>query len=302
LIAGIVRAPLTAIIIVFELTKQTSAILPLMLVSTISLILSQKLSRESIYTLRLVKRKLNFKHSAETNLLKTILVKDIFDKSFITIPENTKFNDIVNLIISKKLNCLSVHSIHDKRFMGLISIDTIKEVMFDKELIDSIVIAGDIADQSISKIHLNDDCMIAYEKIKNSSHDGLPVFTDLNSITQIGMLWIQDINEAFHKETENIESTSNFAEKLMKLNRQKDVSFIEGHLISEIQVPAIFAGKSIAALKIRNKYHIEIIAIKKETSPGHYEQKIPHPDYIFVESDLIIITGESENINILRDA
>ncbi|MCK5457303.1 MAG: chloride channel protein, partial [Melioribacteraceae bacterium] len=51
LVAGTTRAPITAIIIVFELTYDYEIILPLMITSIVSLILSSYLSRESIYTL-----------------------------------------------------------------------------------------------------------------------------------------------------------------------------------------------------------------------------------------------------------
>ncbi|MCW9097733.1 MAG: chloride channel protein, partial [Ignavibacteriaceae bacterium] len=50
LVAGTTRAPITAIIIVFELTNDYSIILPLMVTCIISLILSSRLTRESIYT------------------------------------------------------------------------------------------------------------------------------------------------------------------------------------------------------------------------------------------------------------
>jgi len=56
LVAGTTRAPITAIIIVFELTNDYNIILPLMITCIISVILSAKLSRESIYTLKLLMR------------------------------------------------------------------------------------------------------------------------------------------------------------------------------------------------------------------------------------------------------
>ncbi len=61
LVAGTTRAPVTAIIIVFELTNDYNIILPLMVTVVISTILATKLSRESIYTLKLVLRNLHIK-------------------------------------------------------------------------------------------------------------------------------------------------------------------------------------------------------------------------------------------------
>ncbi len=129
---------------------------------------------------------------------------------------------------------------------------------------------------------------------------GLPVL-DTETNVQIGFVWLDDINDYHERESEMIESASNFAEKIMRANQKKDVNFMEGHLLSEFEVPQKFIGKSIIGLKIRNIYGIEIISIKHKNQNGEYEQLIPHPDYIFQEEDLIMVTGESHKVNILKD-
>jgi chloride channel protein, CIC family len=64
LVTGTTRTPITAILIVFELTKDYNIILPLMITCIISMIISSKLSRESIYTLKLLLRNINIKDRA----------------------------------------------------------------------------------------------------------------------------------------------------------------------------------------------------------------------------------------------
>lgn len=300
LMAGIVRAPLTSIIIVFELTQQTTAILPLMMVSTISLILSQKLSRESIYTLRLVSKNIKFEKLYEINILKNIRVRNLIDYNVYSVPENAKFNDVANLVLNKKIQSVVVNSIDDKEFMGIISINSIRDVIFDKEIINDLVIAGDIADRNIEKIFLDDNCMDALKKINNSDYYGLPVFAKENPNQFLGFIWLDDINQYFHRESDLIDSTMNLADKLAKVQYEKDVSFIEGHQISEIEVPKRFINKSIRDLKIRNTYEVEIISIKKKDESGSLHQILPKPEYIFEENDFLIITGESEKVNILK--
>ena len=54
--AGAARAPITAVLIVFELTGEYSLILPLMLAVSLATGISHLLSRESIYTAKLVRR------------------------------------------------------------------------------------------------------------------------------------------------------------------------------------------------------------------------------------------------------
>lgn len=62
--------------------------------------------------------------------------------------------------------------------------------------------------------------------------------------------------------------------------------------IYEVSVPPAWMGKSIIQLAIRTKYHISILATKKE-------QKIfplPKADYVFNGSETLIIMGRHEDV------
>ncbi len=54
--AGAARAPITAVIIMFELTGEYSIILPLMAAIVLATGISHRLSRDTIYTLKLRRR------------------------------------------------------------------------------------------------------------------------------------------------------------------------------------------------------------------------------------------------------
>ena len=54
--AGSARAPITAVLIIYELTGEYSTILPLMLAIVLATAISSRLSRDSIYTLKLRRR------------------------------------------------------------------------------------------------------------------------------------------------------------------------------------------------------------------------------------------------------
>jgi CIC family chloride channel protein len=299
LIAGIVRAPLTAIIIVFELTKQTTAIIPLMIVSTISLLLSQKLSRESIYTLGLVLSNINLKHNAETGVFKNILVKDVYSKEYVSIQENARFEEVVKTIISKNLPCISVHS-KEGKFKGFISLHTIKDIMFDKDILNNLIISGDIASCNVPITHLNEDAYNTLEKMTHFNFDGLPVMDDKNPDKQIGMIWQNDLHDAIHKEVEKIEFTTDFAHKIRNINHEQDIHISEHQSIVEIKAPLKFVGRTLAGLRIRNIYEVEVLSIKSIVHGEDNITVIPKPDYEIKSDDYLIIAGETEKVNILK--
>jgi chloride channel protein, CIC family len=74
--AAAARAPITAVIIVFELTGDYNVILPLMFAIVVATALSNRLSRDTIYTLKLRRRGLNVDAAPTPNLMTQITVAD----------------------------------------------------------------------------------------------------------------------------------------------------------------------------------------------------------------------------------
>ncbi|PIW63392.1 MAG: potassium transporter TrkA [Candidatus Omnitrophica bacterium CG12_big_fil_rev_8_21_14_0_65_50_5] len=72
------------------------------------------------------------------------------------------------------------------------------------------------------------------------------------------------------------------------------VKLAEGFEIVEIAVPEDFVKNSIRDLQLRNKYGIEILAVK---NPLTGEVKVmPSPDYTFRPDDVIIAIGDIQSI------
>ncbi len=82
--AGIVRAPVTSIIIIFEMTNSYSLILPLMVANITSYVLASKLSPRPIYDALLIQDGIHLPH-AETHTLKSITVEQVMTRKVVTV-------------------------------------------------------------------------------------------------------------------------------------------------------------------------------------------------------------------------
>jgi CIC family chloride channel protein len=76
--AGAAHAPITALIMLFELTGDYRIILPLMFTVVISMIVSRRLlNNESIYTLKLTRRGIHLQHGRDVDVLQSVTVGEI---------------------------------------------------------------------------------------------------------------------------------------------------------------------------------------------------------------------------------
>jgi len=95
------------------------------------------------------------------------------------------------------------------------------------------------------------------------------------------------------------------ANSLISSNITRYIPLAKGHSIVEVQVPPKFVGKTLRAIDARNKYCINIIAIKKMvpdiTDQGErimveVIEDVPKPDDVLEESDRLLIVGSDKNI------
>ena len=300
MVAGTTRAPITAIIIVFELTNDYKIILPLMVTCIISTILSARFSRESIYTLKLVMKNIGIKEGVETNILESIYVKDVFTEKFSSVNVSENFSKLVNNVLRAKVSDFPVVDTEGK-IRGMLCLNDLKEYLFDKDSLQNLLIAGDIANLNFETVALDDNCRIALEKLKDLQYSGLPVVEGSGSKKVIGMIWRKDIQDAYDKEIERVELTSNLASSITMKEDVESVHFMEGYSINEINPPKSFIGKSIRELNIRVKFGVDVLSIKTKTKKGDKINAIPSPDYVISENDTLIVAGEIRNINTLKN-
>ncbi|MCZ6702057.1 MAG: chloride channel protein, partial [Ignavibacteria bacterium] len=299
LVAGTTRAPITAIIIVFELTNDYHIILPLMITCIISTILSARFSRESIYTLKLLLRNIGIKEGVETNVMDSIDVKDIYSTDFESINAKDNFSQVVNKVISGKEFDFPVLT-EDGRILGIISLHDIKDYLFEKDSLQNLLIAGDIASTNFDTITPNDNCGTAMDKLRYSRYEGLPVVEKNGSDKIIGFIHRKEILDAYHKAIERKEITSSLASSITMKDAKPQIHFMEGYSINEIKPPISFIGRSIRELNIRAKYGVDVLSVKTKQKFGEKIKAIPNPDYIIREEDTLVIAGEIKHINALR--
>jgi len=87
--AGAGQAPISAILILFEMTGDYKIILPLMIACVISTLVIKRISRDSIYTLKLRRRGIDIMKIKKSDLMDMILVSEAMKTKVITIDETT---------------------------------------------------------------------------------------------------------------------------------------------------------------------------------------------------------------------
>jgi len=90
------------------------------------------------------------------------------------------------------------------------------------------------------------------------------------------------------------EMANKVAKSLMAPNVLDYLPVSKDFTICEIAPPANFLGKTIADLRLRGNYHIEVIAIRDVLTDQI--QLVPRADFVIKDSDVLIVIGKEEDI------
>jgi CIC family chloride channel protein len=196
-VSGTTHGPLSAILILFEMTGDYKIILPLMIACIIGCLASGQLLKDSIYTLKLARRGVNIRAGKEVNVLKSISVKDVMNPEVETMPENITLGRLAEKMSKSKNNSFPVVD-EDGNLTGILSFLDYRDVVFDENLKD-LVVAKDIATRNVVTVSLDDNLYNAMEKITSKDFSILPVVSPSTQSQLLGVLTRRDIIGAYNK-------------------------------------------------------------------------------------------------------
>lgn len=197
-IAGAAHAPLTAIILLFEMTRDYKVILPLMFACIISSSLSQMLQEDDIYLFKLVKRGLDIKAGKETNLLAKIPVREAMKTDVISVDQSASLQQLREVFEKTHHTHYPVIDGESDEVVGMINYMNYWDFLEANET-TSLIVCRDLARTPAITIRQEDNLLQALEKITDFHVEVLPVVSEEDGKTLVGILSRNDIINTYNR-------------------------------------------------------------------------------------------------------
>jgi CIC family chloride channel protein len=174
--AGVLHAPLTAIFLIAELTGGYELFIPLMITAAISFSLTKYFYPHSVYTMELGRRGELITHNKDHAVLTLMNIDRVLETNFVTLyPEMTLGEMVHEAVVKSNRNIFPVVNRKDHSLLGIILLDDLRGIMFDKKLYDEIT-AHDVMHNPPAIIEADKDKMTEImKKFQDSSAWNLPV-------------------------------------------------------------------------------------------------------------------------------
>src|SRR5262249_53112651 len=145
LMAGITRAPLLALIMIFELTQNTAVLLPMMVVSVLAVLSARAIEKDSIYIQSLRSAGVVWGKTPEATMLSTLPLSDIQRSDVKLVPRTTPLPEILKSFLQNRALYLYVGD-EEGRLLGVIDLHDVKEIFHEQDP-TSVVIAEDLVSE-----------------------------------------------------------------------------------------------------------------------------------------------------------
>lgn len=302
-LGGVNSIPISAILIIFEMTKNYTFILPLMLAVILSTTIVQVFTKGSIHIKHLEREGYKISSGRETNILRSIFVEDVMKAKVFLVPENTSIGGLMNKLMNNPHS--TFYTVNDTgELVGTITENELRPIITEYQHIRETLIAGDIARPEVRTVFKSDDLDHTLKIFGSSNVDQLPVVSRKNPRKVIGSVWRLDVINAYNQESFKHNLTDELAQDLRRIEKTKTSRVSDGYSIVEKLAIPKFVGKTLVQLRIRNNYGLEVLMIKQGQDMYADNTKesniiMPDPDYVIKEDDILVLFGSDEKISVV---
>ncbi|MBU0679320.1 MAG: chloride channel protein [Verrucomicrobia bacterium] len=298
-VAGTTHAPITAILIIFEITNNYSIILPLMTVCIISTLLSGRLSHESIYTLKLLRRGIDLYKGRALDPLKAHPVSQCMHTGAAKVPPEMPAYELVQKMVSGETTQFYVVT-SENRLLGVVSPENTRRMLMHREGLEAVLMAEDFADEGCPVCLPTESLSQALIKFEHSGLPELPVVDDLGGRKLVGVLRYTELLAKYSTEIIKQDTAEGFAERATSQAIGK-VHIAEGFSMMEWSPPSSLWGKTLIESQIPAKYGVRVMLVKKRAEkdkPGMEIAPItPGGDYVISEHDTLLVCGNDDDLD-----
>lgn len=196
-LAAATHSPMTAIFLLFEITDSYQVIIPIMLTCVIGTAIARRLKKDSLETVELSRAGIDLEAGKERNIMKSLAVGEVMSRRVETVPESMTLGQFAQFI--QKTHHTNFPLVNELgELTGIISVQDFMGVVFEKELMDLVVIK-ELATTNVVTVHAEEDLDTAMRKIGYRNIEQLPV-VDRETHSQLyGIISRRDMISAYNR-------------------------------------------------------------------------------------------------------
>lgn len=192
-LAGAVHAPLTAAILLFEMTGDYRIILPLMLAVAVIMLVSQQMQRDSVYAMGLARHGIRLDRGRDIEVLSSLTVGEVMESNPHVLQEGISLEEAAGIFARTRRHGLPVVSASGE----LAGVLTLRDIDAANETGRENLTVGDICTRDVVFVTPDESLSLAMQKMSQRDLGRLPVVDSGNPRKLVGILRRVDVIHAY---------------------------------------------------------------------------------------------------------
>ncbi len=289
-VAAATHAPITAIIMIFELTQTINIIPPLMAACVVSTLVSTFLERDSIYTMKLRRRGIDLSEEVSANVLKDLFVHDIVDREPEVLPASANLQTIVERVLTSEHTEYFV--VNDRNELaGTIHLHELSRILVEQDVLRGIVVAGDLLEPVLPTVAEHEDLDVVMQLFSHSVAEEIAVVDSQDPKKRVGCVHKRDLPQRYTEEILRRDLAGSVSSRIVASKGQQ-VELGGGYVLQEVMPPPRFFGKSLRELDIAATTGAHVVLLRKrDPQDGGPAIRVPNADDRIDEGDRLVVAG-----------
>jgi chloride channel protein, CIC family len=282
------RAPISSIILMFELSDGYQLILPLLIASVISSLIADIFHPESVYQIALSRKGLSLQRSREADLLQSVRVKEVMSKDVPTLFSDDSLQTLTERLVSSHHNgFVVVERNKPDTYVGIVTLSDVEKLREQNTLPETKL--EHLCQKQVHTALPDETVSSALERMARLRIGRMPVVEQTNS-KLIGFVQQSDLAKAYFQALEKTRSLEESQEE----TRLRDLT---GQEVIEVKVKrsSSLAGKTLQEARLPKESII--VAIRRDGTTI-----FPHGDTRLEPGDRVVANvapGFAETFRIL---
>lgn len=297
LVAATTRAPITAIIIIFEMTNNYTIILPLMIACILATLASGRMVRPSIYHAQLRRKGVSL-GGRDGNVLRQVQVEAVHIQPSVEVREDAPLEDILETAVQQgDLHYVVVDG--QGHYAGLIHLNELRYSFYNEEDLAPLIVAADLVHRDVPTLLPSDHLDIALRLLRETGLDTLPVLEPSGRGRVLGVVTRDAVIDTYNRELLNRDMAGECAGMMVTAERTRTVALGDQTMLVEVEAPARLVGRPLRELGLRKRYDVQIMMVRREVREGkkvRTVREVPGPDYRLQTGDRILLLGTVEGL------
>lgn len=288
--AGAARAPITAVLIVFEMSGDYKLILPLMMATVLATLLAESLFAESIYTLKLKIKGIRWQRGRDENVLHSVRVEEVMSTKMETLATGHTVGEAAERFAMTHHHGMPILD-ERQRLWGLMTITDLDRAL-EREIPSDRPVTTIATPRSRLVVTYPDETIgMALDRMGPRGFGRLPVVSRDDPDELLGVVGRSSIIQAYHVAVSRQQNAQQQMARA-RLHMQGDARFVE--VVLDVHDGPV--GRSVQEIIPHLPADCILVSLQRDG-----RTILPHGSTRFQAGDLITLFTHHEDADQLRD-